>query len=37
MVYVEIILADVGNCLGSEGTLQGSGPGVVVAGFMSPS
>ena len=39
-VLCEIILADVGNCLGTGWTLQGSGPRVVevvmvVAGFMS--
>lgn len=28
---VEIVLADVGNCPGQAWTLQGSGPGVVVA------
>ena len=38
-VLWEIVLADVGNCLGSEWTSQGSGPGVVVVvvmGFTSP-
>lgn len=36
-VLSEIVLADVGNCLGSESTSQGSGPGEVVGmGFTSP-
>lgn len=36
-VLWEIVLADVGNCLGREWTSEGSGPGVVVVmGFMSP-
>ena len=36
-ILSEIVLADVGNCLGSESTSQGSGPGEVVGmGFTSP-